>query len=413
MYSKKSSRRSTRDTSSPLMRYLPLVGALLLAALLVGLGSGQAKTSDAAAQPAVKDVLSLRFEGVIKAQSPVKWIINEQSVFITRQTAIIEKYGRAEVGAWVTVGAHRDDAGGLYADLILVERAAGQANPTVQFTGRLEGKSGSNWQVDGKWVKITFATTIPEAPEIKDLIRVTAEPQGEELWATNIELIARAGSQAPVEFEGIIQSIVGDTWQVDGRLVSITSATKVSGQPAVGKNAEIRAVRSGGRLTATAVMINDGSTEVTLSALVASIFSEGSGVETWDTIVFLEQLWSNPVPMTVYVSKNTLVDERRAIAKPGQFAQVTGTPINSSKVQADLIQLDQPPVIKVSGSVERRPNSGQLTGWWQIGGRPIWVAEQNAIPEASGQGSVTVEGILLGNGVVWVGPLPGQPNGGK
>jgi hypothetical protein len=312
------------------------------------------------------------------------------------------------------VNAIKDDAGGMTASYILVERATGQSSPRIELTGRLEKITGDMWLVDGKLLKITFATTMPAKPALGDLIRVVAEEQESILWAVSVEIVSQSSAAPPVEFEGVIQQIGSDSWRVDQRTVYMNGSTRITGEPAVGKNAEVRANNVGGRLTATAIRITDPSAEVTLNALIASILNDASGVEVWDMIVFLDQLWGTPMPMTAYVSSNTLVDERRAVAKPGYWAEVRGLSAGTGKLNADLIRMEQPAPVRISGAIERTPNQPNSSGWYQIGGWKVWMADANATAlRVDDTGQASVEGLLLGNGVIWVGPLPGPGAGTK
>jgi hypothetical protein len=151
-----------------------------------------------------------------------------------------------------------------------------------------------------------------------------------------------------------------------------------------------------------------------MGTLVTGIAPQASGTEVWDVSVFPDQLYTDPYSATVRVDGDTLVDESRAIARPGQWADVRAKPLNPDEFQAEVIRLEQTVAITVEGNLQQAAIASGAGGWAQIGGRTIWFPGQmagNVSAATGGQGKTLIEGILLGNGIVWAQrfvPIEGQ-----
>jgi hypothetical protein len=106
---------------------------------------------------------------------------------------------------------------------------------------------------------------------------------------------------------------------------------------------------------------------------------------------------------TLRVSDNTVVDESRAIARTGQWAEVRGADLGGDEYQADVIRLERPMPVSLVGELQSVPTSGG--GWGQINGQPVWLGSVapagGAMAQADAGGSVAVIGVRLGNGVIW------------
>jgi len=113
----------------------------------------------------------------------------------------------------------------------------------------------------------------------------------------------------------------------------------------------------------------------------------GSGEQVWDLIVFPPSEYAEPVIGTARVNANTLVDESRAVAQPGQWVEVQGITIGPDQYQADVMRLDQPVPVAISGEL-------RAAGVWLGSSRLARLADQ-------AEGEVLIRGLRLGNGVVW------------
>ena len=360
-----------------------------------------------------------RFEGYLKAQGPDpstgsgrgKWLIGDFGVLVDQETVINQKRGPATVGAWLIVWVSSTARAGLHADLIYVDRPAGQTGPTVQFTDRLNKKiDPSNAARDRVWmigptpVLITPATVVIGDPQVDDLVWVMAEQKGTDLWAISVEEVDRTVDAVPVEFEGVIEQIGVTTWQIAGRQVLIEDDTEIIGDAAVGKSAEVKALqaKADSTLTGRTIRVLDQGDELTLGAMVASILPAEAGATVWDVWIFAEEPGAYPTPTTLYVNGNTLVDESRAVAKAGQWAEVRGLSVGQDEYKADMIRLEEPVPVTIAGDAELASAATAQGMWWRIGGQLVWVPRQVASTiDPERKEGAAVQGVLLGNGVVW------------
>lgn len=187
------------------------------------------------------DQVRIRYEGYLKAIGPGKWFIGDISVLVDRNTAVIEKRGRAEVGAWVVVFGIRNEENAIYGEIIQVERPAGRAGPVWQFSGVVTKKFGSWWVIGDMLVEVTRDTQIIGTPGPNWLVWVVAEQKITELRALAIEAIADSPDTVPVEFRGILQSVEPGRGTIDGRPFVLAGNAVVIGEPAPGLIAEVRA----------------------------------------------------------------------------------------------------------------------------------------------------------------------------
>lgn len=374
--------------------------ALLAIVLVVAMNASPA----GAAWPQPAESPPTRFEGYLKAIGPGKWLIGDITVVVDSQTIVVEKRGRAEVGAWVIVWGGWDDLGRMRAELILVDRPASRTGPTVQFSGMLGKMVENYWVIEQMLVEVTENTLVSGNPAVGALVWVVAEQQDDMLVAIAIEVIAQKSEALPVEFEGPIEAFGPDFWQVDGHRVDLDTLTPVVGEPALDKNAEVQAtIAAGGQLTARLIRVVDPSAEAQLTALVAAIAGEVDGAETWEVVVFPEEPWADPKVGILHVNGNTLVDESRATARAGQWAEVRGVELALNEYQADVIRLERPVPVSLQGELSTAPAGAGSRGWWQIDGRPVWWANPRSASAAAAYADdiVSLAGMRLANGVIW------------
>ncbi len=290
-----------------------LVLLTFAAALIYGQPRAEAMP-EGPARPA--SAISTRYEGLVRGIRPGQWTVGEISVNVDQQTVLIEKLGKAEIGAWVIVWGQQDEAGQLRAEIIKVDRPSGWAVPTVQISGVLRKQTDMWWVVEQQLIEITKDTLISGEPRIGALVWVVAVQQGDALRGLAVEVLAANPENPPVEIEGTIQSFSSSIWQVDERAVSIDENTKIYGVPTVGWIAEVQAKQlADRRLLAQMIRVVDPTAEVNLSAMVAEITAAEDGTQHWDVVVFPKSPWADPTVGTVHVSNNTYVDESRAIAR--------------------------------------------------------------------------------------------------
>ena len=349
--------------------------------------------------------ISTRYEGLLRGVRPGKWTVGEINVLVDQQTALVEKRGKAEIGAWVIVWGQQDEAGQLRAEIIKVDRPSGWTAPIVQISGVLRKQTDTWWVVEQQLIDITKDTLISGEPRIGALVWVVAVQQGDGLRGLAVEVLAANPENPPAEFEGVIDSFSSTIWQVDGRAIIIDKNTEIFGVPTVGWIAEVRASQlADKRLLAQVIRVVDPKAEVTLSAMVAEITAAEDGTQNWDVVVFPKSPWSEPIVGTVRVSNNTYVDESRAIARIGQWAEVRGVNLGGEAYQADVIRMERPIPVSLTGEIQPAPGMASGDGWGQINGQPVWlgaVQPDGAVARAAAVGSVAIIGVRLGNGVIW------------
>jgi len=353
---------------------------------------------------------SRRFEGYLKAQGPGKWLISDFRVLVDQETVINQKRGSASIGAWLIVWVSGTAQTGLHADMVYVDRPAGQTGPTMQFTNYLDKRLGlptaeknAVWVIGQTMVLITPDTVILGDPQVQDMVWVMAEWKGTDLYAIIVEKVARILDAVPVEFEGTLEEIGDTAWQIAGRQVVIEDDTEIIGDAAVGKSAEVKALQArDDTLTGRTIRVQDQTDELTLGAMVASILPTETGMTVWDVFMFDGTPGAYPTPTTLYVNGNTLVDESRAVAKKGQWAEVRGLPIGPDGYKADMIRLEEPVLVTIAGDAELASAATAQGAWWRIDGQLVWVPGQ-LVPtiDPKRKEGATVQGVLLGNGVVW------------
>lgn len=264
----------------------------LVVAILLGARAGPGHAA-AVTRTQASEALPTRFEGFLKAQGAGKWLVGETSVLIDDRTAVLEKRGRAEPGAWVIVWGTRDELGGVRGDLIQVDRPAGRSGPVIQFSGVLRKQMGAWWVIDDVLVQVLDdITQITGAPHIGDLLWVVAENQDTSYRGLAIEVLATAADARPVEFEGTIETLGQAEWRVDGYRLMFTSGSVVIGEPAIGASVEVRALPGADKtLTVLLARVLDQDATVARSAVSAASRAKS------DSTAEDSSPWSAPVPI--------------------------------------------------------------------------------------------------------------------
>jgi Domain of unknown function (DUF5666) len=391
-----------------LLRQSAGLGVLIALALLIAAAQNPPTRAAASLEPTTP--AQMRFEGELKSKTPKMWTIGEYDVLVDQQTNVIEKRGPAQVGAWLIVWATNEPNDKLRAELIYVDRPVGQPSPTVQFTDTLTKMTNEWWVVGGNLVHISPATLIVGTPSLDCLVSVTAEEQDSVLEANRLEVIAQTPTDVSVEFEGNVEGITSDLWQVQGQEFRVTSETKIPERPTMGEYVEVEATRaSDGLLTAILISIPDHAAERTMGAIIGNISPDEGDAELWDVTVVSVPSGGDPYSAFVHVDGNTIMDESQAVAEVGQWADMRTRALGSGEFAAEVIRIEQPISVTVEadlqtiGSVAGNRSASDAGIWWQVNGRTIWIpgGTLTAVAAAGEQGKVRIEGVLLGNGVVW------------
>jgi hypothetical protein len=348
---------------------------------------------------------STRYEGFLWAVSPGSWQVGQFSILLDDTTSLIQKRGKAEIGAWLIVWGQQNDAGQIRAELIQVDRPANLPGPITQLSGVLRKKTDTWWVVEQTFIEISPDTVIRGTPEIGVLVWVLVTQQGDTWRAVAAEVLTPNPANPLVEFEGPITSLLPDLWLIDNREVVIEQRTEIIGDPKIDKIAEVQAeLQADGRLLARRIRIVDPSTEASLSAMVADIVRDTNDAERWEVIVFPKSPWAEPTLATLHVGLNTYVDESRTTAQTGVWADMRGAPLGAQEYQADVIRLERPVPVSITGEILAPPTTPAASSWRQINGQPVWLGPfepGTASAQAALRGSVSVTGVRLGNGAIW------------
>jgi len=279
------------------------------------------------------------------------------------------------------------------------------ATPTIQLSGMLRKQTTSLWMVEQTLLEITPDTVMSGQPAIGALVWVIAQQQGDTLRALAAEVLAPDPVIPLFEFEGTIMSMTSASWRVDDREVLIDQRTEIFGDPVKDKIAEVQAGElPDGRLLAHTIRVVDPAAEASLNAMVTNITSGTGDAELWEVIVFPKSPWADPSIATLHVSMNTYVDESRATAQIGVWAEMRGAPLGVEDYQADVIRLERPIPVSITGEILPAPTSPAPTTWGQINGQPVWlgaVEPGKTSAQAVLGSNVSITGVRLSNGVIW------------
>jgi hypothetical protein len=95
-------------------------------------------------------------------------------------------------------------------------------------------------------------------------VRGVRRPNGE-IWATQITVVDPQADD--VDFEGVIESIQPDRWQVGGTVVLVDGQTQIAGTPQTGKRAQVHGLlQPGGEVLALQIAVLDPTPTATASA---------------------------------------------------------------------------------------------------------------------------------------------------
>ena len=152
--------------------------------------------------------------------------------------------------------------------------------------------------------------------------------QGDELVALRIKITPREEDQAEVEFEGIIESLTETEWMVGGVEVAVNEDTIIEGTPQVGLTAEVRAtILPDQTVLATRIVVEttEGN-EVTFEGIIESI-----GETEWQV-----------AGQIVLIDAGTIIDESRALAEVGMWAEVKAVLQKDGSLLATRIKIERP-----------------------------------------------------------------------
>ena len=182
----------------------------------------------------------VNLSGIIQEIHPDWWLIGGQSVRLDGNTTIDESMGKAEPGAEVRVeGMELPAQGGILATAIVVTKPAGTLQ-VIEFTGRIMEMNGDIWRVGDTMVDVGEAD-VSGNPEVGKVATVRAQRLGDEMWRA--EWVKVQSDPEPAYIRGVIESMSGDRWVVEGTTVIIDSETQITGlSPEIGLWADVKGI---------------------------------------------------------------------------------------------------------------------------------------------------------------------------
>lgn len=197
-----------------------------------------------------KPDVKVRIYGWVVRIQGGRWTINDVTVDTDANTSFV---GNPGVGSYVEAFLLvRPD--GSYLALEIIARGGPTSTPEpYEFVGMVQAKASDHWVIRDRVVKIGPDTVIEGNPQVGDWVEVKAERRaGGDIWAKLIRKVEPENYQ----FEGPIESMSGSVWQVGGHTVYLDGQTQVIGTPALGRIAQVDAVRMpDGRLVARTIYI--------------------------------------------------------------------------------------------------------------------------------------------------------------
>lgn len=159
-----------------------------------------------------------------------QWIIGGQPFEVTAATAISERGGPVEVGAWAQVSALEQD------DALGAQRIrAIDPLPAVEVYGAIQAFSDTQWTISGVDLAVNADTLISSEPRVGLLANAAAALQADDsLLALRIRVLwqEHGGPQPPVTLTGVIERIppngVVGQWVVAGLTVVVSRNTLIN-----------------------------------------------------------------------------------------------------------------------------------------------------------------------------------------
>lgn len=249
----------------------------------------------------------VKLVGWISEISGTSLTIGEQVVRVVPASPFIEV---AKPSTYAAVIARPNDADQLCAES-LFQGPQGESpwGTNMEFRCLIQEIDPRYWIVCNRMVLIAETTAILGRPEIGALAEVKGiRLPADTVLARSIKVVA-AGAYAEVEFEGAIESLADNAWVVNGIAVNLNFATVIRGTPELGLIAEVQGI-----------LQPDGS------VLAQSITVKGPGitphVDIEGIVDRIEAKYWIVAGTTLYVDARTFIDESRAPAEVGMWAQV-------------------------------------------------------------------------------------------
>lgn len=384
-------------------RQIPTLIAAFALALLLGLGLALSlmlrdtseRTGLPMSAPATNPVVpSLAFEGMVHAVGPglpALWVVADFPITVISSTVIVSNGLTALPGVWARVEAVK--LSGLQATAIEL-----QVVPTSDLYDRIElidGDQGT-WQVGQTLVALGPDTVVTGAvPAPGNFALVHGSRSGQGIDATRIVVVA---SDSEVVYQGLVNMMMPDFWQVDDVVVEIAASTVFSGAtPVLGSRVQARGTEiAPRRMRATHVWtLETDNPSVQFTGWLQRIDGQGF------PYVWRVNLIDGPIlrPVFIAVYEDTLIDETAGPAVPGAWLSGVADYQGDAFYRAQSISiLPRAPKREFVDQIVAMPDNGVL-GMWEVGEYRVEVLPSTGIVGAPHVGAM-----------VWVSGAPDYAN---
>lgn len=268
----------------------------------------------------------VKITGWISDASTDHWRMDDRVLHIGPDSLI---EGDVQSGEYAVVIATVDDDGELHAENVSLQPPSGGVGYTIEFRCLIQEIDPRYWIVCNRVVLITENTTIQGRPEIGSLAEVKGiRMAGDAVLARSIRVVV-ASAYAEVEFEGAIESVADTVWTVNGITVTLSAVTVIRGVPEMGRAAEVKgALQPDGSVLAQVITVKgaESTTQVDIEGLVEQI-------EATSWLV---------AGTRVAIGTNTFIDDSRAPAEVGMWAQIRALRRQDGSLLALRIRLSRP-----------------------------------------------------------------------
>ncbi|MBM4429000.1 MAG: hypothetical protein FJ026_01460 [Chloroflexi bacterium] len=211
----------------------------------------------------------------------------------------------------------------------VVQGTSGFVSYPIEFRGIIREIDPRYWVVGNRLVFVTDRTAVQGRPELDALAEVKGTMLFQDVVVARSVKVTVPGAYAEVEFEGIIESLSSERWTVNGVVVTISPVTVIQGAPAFGLLAQVQGVlQPDGSVLAQKIVVKtaDFTGHIDLMGLVESI---------------APTLWV-VAGKDILVDAYTFVDDSRAAAEVGMWAQVRALSRRDGSLLALRIRLSRP-----------------------------------------------------------------------
>ncbi len=346
------------------------------------------------------------------------WNISGRTVHVGTSTKIEQEDGQIAVGATVEVEGCLQTDGSIIAKEIEIKSGPGGGS-NYSFTGIIEelpnmtGRFG-DWKVSGTVVHVGATTCIKQEKAII-AVGVNVEVEGARrpdgsVDAYKIEVKSEMDDGGETEFKGSIESLPSASgrlgqWSVSGRIVNVTSGTRLkpdSSAVAIGFYVQVKGtIRQDGQTTlidATEIQVKSNSA------------GNGGFAEFYGSVEVLPGTPGQTGTWTVSgrkvnVTANTKIKPEATQLVVGSTVEIKGALSADGSINAVKIEVkDRTGLSEFKGKVESLPVAGNLIGDWRVSGVTIHVDVSTQIERKYGTISigafVEVYGLLQTDGSI-------------